>query len=245
MLGKSIVGLVLALALQHTAAADDAAVVKEQLSKMFPPQLKFEVSESPMPGVFEVSLGRRTIYAFAKDGHLLLGDVYDTERGVNLGEEKQDKKMAEALESSPEEEMIVMGDTNSERYVTVFTDIDCPYCQKFHQEIGELDKGGLKVRYMMFPRAGIGSPGYKQAVSVWCADDQGKAMTTAKSGGKVEERTCDNPVADQYRLGQKIGISGTPTMVLDDGAVIPGYIPAKDLLAQAGLAEKKAAEAAN
>ncbi|MEA3291963.1 MAG: disulfide isomerase DsbC N-terminal domain-containing protein, partial [Pseudomonadota bacterium] len=109
MLRKSITGLALALALQHTAAADDLAVVKEQLSKMFPSQIKFEVSESPMPGVFEVSLGRRTIYAFAKGDHLLLGDVYDTERGVNLAEEEQAKKMAEALAKSPVDEMIIMG----------------------------------------------------------------------------------------------------------------------------------------
>ncbi len=235
MLKKTITGLALALACQ-AAAADDAQAVRERLAKLFPPSIRFEVDESPMPGVYEVTLGRRTIYAYAAGDHLLLGEVYDTERGVNLADEKRDKQMVEAMARVPEDEMIIMGDTGSDRFVTVFTDIDCPYCQKFHQEIDKLAKGGLKVRYLMFPRAGIGSPSYKKAVSVWCADDQGKAMTIAKSGGKVEERTCENPVADQYRLGQEIGVTGTPTLIFDDGTVIPGYLPAKDLLAQAGLA---------
>jgi thiol:disulfide interchange protein DsbC len=77
----------------------------------------------------------------------------------------------------------------------------------------------------MFPRAGIGSDSYKKAVSVWCSDDRKAALTRAKSGAKIEEKTCDNPVASEYALGQQVGVTGTPAIFLSDGELVPGYVP--------------------
>ena len=55
--------------------------------------------------------------------------------------------------------MILMGEATG-RYVTVFTDIDCTYCRQFHKTVPELQKRGLQVRYLMFPRAGLQSESY-------------------------------------------------------------------------------------
>ena len=90
---------------------------------------------------------------------------------------------------------------------------------------------GITIRYMAYPRSGIGSASYQKAVNVWCADDPARAMSDAKNGKPVPKKTCDNPVAQQYKLGQALGVQGTPAMFLEDGTSMPGYLPAKSLSA--------------
>ena len=232
---SSVVVAVTAL-LFGTAYAQDSNLEKN-LKGLLPSNMPIEsVQETPMEGVYEVVAGGQPLYVYSAGKFLMIGDVYDAESRVNLGEQKKNQQMSEAIKSVPEEEMIVLGD-NSDRYVVVFTDTDCGYCQRFHRNVAELNERGLQVRYLMFPRAGLESDSYNEAVSVWCADDQGRAMTVAKSGGMVEEKNCENPVAAQYELGQQIGIRGTPTMILDNGEVIPGYLPPAQLLSRAGIGE--------
>ena len=235
---KSIYSSIVAAAtafLFATAYAQDSNL-EENLKGLLPSNMPIEsVQETPMEGVYEVVAGGQPLYVYSAGKFLMIGDVYDAQSRVNLGEQKKNQQMSEAIKSVPEEEMIVLGD-NSDRYVVVFTDTDCGYCQRFHRNVAELNERGLQVRYLMFPRAGLESDSYNEAVSVWCADDQGRAMTTAKSGGRVEPKECANPVADQYALGQQIGIRGTPTMILDTGKVIPGYLPVDRLLGEAGIA---------
>ena len=106
--------------------------------------------------------------------------------------------------------------------ITVFTDIDCGYCRKLHQDVPELNRLGVAVRYLAFPRAGIGSDSYDKAVSVWCADDQQKALTKAKAGKDIEMKTCVNPVAEQYGLVDAFGVTGTPAIFYEDGTLQAG-----------------------
>jgi thiol:disulfide interchange protein DsbC len=114
-------------------------------------------------------------------------------------------------------------------HITVFTDTDCGYCQKLHSEVPELNRRGIEVRYVAFPRQGIGSHGYNSLVSVWCSKDRKAAMNKAKSREELPAATCDNPVAKQFELGQLIGVNGTPAIVLGNGQMIPGYQPAPQL----------------
>jgi thiol:disulfide interchange protein DsbC len=113
--------------------------------------------------------------------------------------------------------------------VTVFTDIDCGYCRKLHNEITDYTQNGIKVRYLMFPRAGFNSESYHKAVSVWCAENRQEAMTRAKRGESVTPKKCPNPVQEQAELGQSLGVQGTPSIILENGQMIPGYVPAAQL----------------
>ena len=113
--------------------------------------------------------------------------------------------------------------------VTVFTDIDCGYCRKMHSQMAAYNKEGIKIRYLMFPREGVNSDSFNKAVAVWCADDRQDAMTKAKRGEEIARKTCDNPVEAQFELGQKLGVRGTPSMILEDGEMIPGYVPPTQL----------------
>ncbi len=218
-------------------SADEATDrVSANLESILPEGTKISaIAESPMPGVYQVSVGSRTFYAIAEGKYLLLGDVYDTVRQVSLADELKAEKMTEAIAGVSPEQMVVFGPESAQRHITVFTDVDCGYCRKLHNEVPALNEAGLQVRYMAFPRAGIGSESYNKIVSVWCADDQQSSMTLAKSGQVPEAKTCENPVADQYRIGQEVGVRGTPTIIFDDGNVLPGYLPANEILTRVGL----------
>ena len=208
------------------AHADEAAV-KQAMTKLLPDVELDSVSESPVPGLFEVVIGPRVFYV-SEDGHYLIqGNVIDTKTRENLTESKLAKAKKAAMDQVGEDTMIVFEPKASEHTITVFTDIDCGYCRKLHREINDFNQEGIRVRYLFYPRAGVGSPSYQKAVSVWCADDRLQAMTDAKAGKPLETKTCDNPVQDHMVLGELMGVTGTPAIVLEDGKLVPGYVPAK------------------
>ena len=195
----------------------------------------FELNDGPVPGVFEVLLGGQIVYAYQQGDHLLIGELYDTDRMINYAEAAEQVHVAEILAQIPADEMIVFGPEDAKRHITVFTDIDCPYCRKLQEEVPELTEAGLQVRYLAFPRAGIGSKTYSEMVSIWCSEDQQAAMSDAMEGHYPPTLTCENPVAAQYELGGLAGVRGTPTIVIDDGTIVPGYMPAAEMLERLGL----------
>lgn len=208
------------------AVTDD---LKIALQALLPGTQPTSVEETAIPGLFEVSYGS-TIFYFNKDASLMFrGDVIDVKNRVNLTEKKRGEARGQLLKSMDESQMIVYPAKNEKAKVTVFTDIDCPYCVKLHREMADYNAEGITIRYMAFPRSGVGTRSYQKAVSVWCSDDPNKAMGDAKEGRVVPEKNCDNPVAQQYQLGQALGVQGTPAMYLEDGTSLPGYVPAKRL----------------
>ena len=114
--------------------------------------------------------------------------------------------------------------------INVFTDVDCGYCRKLHSEIAEINALGIRVRYLAYPRGGIGSEGYEKLVTAWCAKDPQATLTNLKSGRTMKMSNCESPVKDQYFLGQQIGISGTPAIITSDGRLFPGLPPCRRTL---------------
>ena len=221
------------LGLPVYAADDDTdpqrALVREKIAALVE-DAPFEVQDGPVEGVYEVLLGGQIVYAYTQGDHLLIGELFDTVNLINYAEAAEQVRVAGILADIPTEDMIVFGPSNAQRHITVFTDVDCPYCRKLQEEVPALNEAGLQVRYLAFPRAGIGSKTYNEMVSVWCAEDQHTAMSNAMEGRYPPTLTCDNPVADQYELGGLAGVRGTPTIVIDDGTIIPGYMPASEML---------------
>jgi thiol:disulfide interchange protein DsbC len=220
-------------------SGSEMETVRKNLEKIIPERMEIStVEQTAMEGVYHVRAGNEHLYVYSSGEFVMLGEVFDTNRRVSWTRERKDQERQVAikeLDAMPESRMIIMGDPQGERHITVFTDTDCGWCQKFHRDIPALKEAGLKVRYMMWPRAGLKSASYDEAVSVWCAEDQGDAMTRAKARQEIEKKVCENPVAEHYRLGFKLGVKGTPYIMLDDGRVLGGYVPPEKLLAEAGL----------
>ena len=202
-----------------------------KLNALIPSMSPDSVKPTPVNGVYEVVYGAQVMYLSEDGRYMFRGNLIDLDQREDLTEQTQSKARKLALSKVNEDEMIVFSPTANEtrHTVTVFTDIDCPYCRKLHAEMDEYSKAGIKVRYLMFPRMGIDSPAYKKAMSVWCAKDQNKAMTDAKQGKAVASKSCDNPIQRQMELGQMIGVNGTPAFVLENGELVPGYRPASEL----------------
>ncbi len=212
-------------------AADPSvpAAVTHVLATLLPGTAPTSVKPAPSGGLYEVTYGPQIVYISADGRYLFKGDILDLKDHRNLTEDQRSGARLKALDALGEDKMVVFAPAKTRHTVTVFTDIDCPYCVKFHQQVGELNRDGIKVRYVAFPRAGIGSKSYREAVTVWCSDDRQQALTDAKAGRKLAQKSCDNPVKEEYELGRSFGVSGTPTLVLDNGDVLPGYVPARQL----------------
>lgn len=187
------------------------------------------VTAAPVPGMYEVTYGPHIVYLSADGRYMLQGDLVDLETKQNLTADRRKVTRVAALEKLGDSSMIVFAPQNAKHTISVFTDVDCGYCRKMHREMAVLNAHGIAVRYLAFPRAGIPSASYDKTVSVWCADDPQAAMTEAKLGKVVPTKQCDNPVREHYQMGQMLGISGTPSIVLPDGEMVPGYVPAKRL----------------
>ena len=238
----SPVAVLLAMGILITASASYAEdtseikAVRAELSKFVDEAKTAEIIKAPVDGVYRIEVSGSYAYAYVDGDFVLFGDLYNTKDKVSLGEDAKNQRMAKLISEVPESKMIVFGPKNPKRYITVFTDIDCGYCRKLHNEVAELNDAGIQVRYLAFPRSGIGQASYNKYVSVWCSEDQQSALTAAKAGESTSGGTkCDNPIAETYKLGQEVGVRGTPTIIFDDGKVTPGYLPAVALISQLGL----------
>ena len=204
------------------------------------PDLQYEQPRpSPMAGLYEVQVkGGPLLYIDADGRHFIAGDLFAVQKSgfVNLAEQGRQKERAELIAAVKPEDMIIFAPENPKATIAVFTDVDCGYCRKLHSEVAELNELGIAVHYLAFPRAGLGSPSFRKIASAWCAKDPGAALTSLKNGEEIPENVCaDNPVAAQILLGEKVGVNGTPALVLEDGTLVPGYRPAKELAKLLGI----------
>lgn len=181
-------------------------------------------------GLYEAVINGQILY-FSKDGrYVIQGDMVSLDSRTNLTEQRRVSLRKEALDKLDEKDMIIFGSEKAKYTITVFTDIDCGYCRKMHSEMEKYNDLGIRVRYMSFPRGGIGSKSYDDAVNVWCAADRQKAMTKAKQGQEIATKTCVNPVKTEFELGQQLGVQGTPSIFLESGQILPGYLPPEKLI---------------
>lgn len=194
-------------------------------------------AESAIPGLMEVDFQGQTIYLSRDGKYAIPGEMFQLDGGVtSMVEERRRAVRVEYLAALTADDYIAFAPKGEVKaVVTVFTDVDCGYCRKLHNEMGAYHDLGIEIHYIAYPRAGIGSDTYKNMVSAWCADDRQSALTRLKNGAQIPERSCDSPVAEQFRWGERVGVRGTPQLILPDGSVIPGYVPAEDLAKRIGI----------
>ncbi len=212
------------------ADADEAAEIKKTLKTLVPELEPDSIEPSMVDGLYEVVYGTRVFYISADGRYFLQGNILDTSTKTSITDIRETSLRAELVKTLDESSLIVFSPESPKHTITVFTDIDCGYCRKLHREIESYKEAGIAVRYAAYPRSGPNTPSYFKAVSVWCGEDQKGLMTKAKSGENFEQSKCNNPVDAHMDIAGKIGISGTPTILLEDGTLMPGYVPAARLL---------------
>ncbi|MEP6884497.1 MAG: DsbC family protein [Gammaproteobacteria bacterium] len=214
-------------------AADPAADPRVALLKLLPAGSKLEdLRPSPIAGIYQFAQGTDVSYMTVDGKYFLDGNLYDMDTRENLTEELRTHARLALINAVPESQMLIFGPKNPQYTITVFTDVDCAYCRQLHSEMSELNRLGVRVRYMFFPRTGPNTDSWKKAEVVWCSADRNEALTRAKAGGKLDmTKTCEStPVAREYALGQSIGVRGTPAIITERGDYITGYMPPRDLV---------------
>jgi thiol:disulfide interchange protein DsbC len=225
--------LTLALVLTGTAYAGEAEelkALKDSLVAIMPAAKNAVIKTTPVAGLYEVSDSGQVMYMTKDTRYIINGDLFDIKSHKNLTESARGAQRLLELNTLGEANMLVYKPKGEIKHtITVFTDIYCPYCRKLHSEIDSYLNEGIKVRYVFLPFKGEKS--FNDSVSVWCSKDRNKALDMAKAGKTIEAKTCTNPVAQHQALGMKLGINGTPAIILDDGELLPGYVPADKLAA--------------
>ena len=220
-----------------SAQNEDAEItlIRTVLTNTQPNMQIHSIEPSPIEGMYQVVIqNMQTIYATADASYFIPGDLFETIGNgnglVNHGEQLRNQNRVDQLALIDESEMIIF-EPEGERLATlsVFTDLDCPYCRRLHGEIEALNQMGIAVRYLAFPRQGLEGETYEKMVSTWCSENPEMYLTSAKRGGDVPSATCNNPIAKHHQLGRELGVQGTPALILEDGYIINGYVPAETL----------------
>jgi thiol:disulfide interchange protein DsbC len=162
--------------------------------------------------------------------YFINGSITEVETQKNLTEESKTNKRKEIVSQFGKDRRIDFYPEKMKHHVTVYTDIDCGYCRKLHAEMKDFNDLGIGISYLFWPRSGLNSPSFNKAVTAWCAVDKNQAMTQSQNGITLTPKQCDNPVAEHFNSGIKIGVRGTPNIVTDDGKLYPTYMSASDLL---------------
>jgi len=214
------------------AAPTSEAKVRAAVERLSPGSKIEAISAAPVAGMFEVIVDGKELYVTADGSHLFSGSLWQVDKRINLTEASRSERRVRELPAYGAEHRIVFAAENPQHRVTVFTDIDCGYCRKLHESVAAYNQAGISVEYILFPRGGLNSPSFDSAVSVWCADDNREALTLAKRGQPVSPKICENPVGEGFKLGLRIGVNSTPTIVTDSGKLMLGFVPPDQLLAQ-------------
>ena len=190
-----------------------------------------ELRTTAVPGVWELTRGADIVYVTADGKYAFTGDLVELATNNNLSEQHRRELRLKAIGNFPESDMLIFGPKDSKYTVTVFTDVDCPYCRKLHSQMALYNHLGIRVRYLLYPRTGPNSQAWTKAEQVWCSSDRNAALTRAKLGEELKNKPCaENPVARSYALGQDLALDGTPAIIMPNGEMLPGYAP-PDVLA--------------
>lgn len=237
------VSLAAALLLGSTLATAQQNIeqkVKAAFSKSFPTSTIEKVEPSPLQGIYAVTVDNgQVLYMDQSATYLFTGDMFELNNTgyTNITEKSKEEERAKLLKKLNVNDMIVFSPKGKTKaYINVFTDVDCYYCQKLHKEVPDLNKIGIEVRYLAFPRAGKGSGAYKKVVSAWCSKDKLDAMNKLKARQDIPENLCVvNPIDEHYNAGLLLGVKGTPAMMTKEGRMLPGYMPAFALAQALGV----------
>ncbi|MFQ0973851.1 bifunctional protein-disulfide isomerase/oxidoreductase DsbC [Gilliamella sp. CG35] len=220
--------LVLGLALISTSVLAGNSDITDTMSKLGYENKDLKITNTPVKGLKSVVTPDGTFYVTDDGKYLTQGPIYNVE-----GDEPKNIANSTnlALMKTIEKDAIIYKAKDEKYVISVFTDYTCHYCKLLHENIDQYLNNGISVHYFAYPRAGADSEVGKNMQSIWSVADRKAAFDKAYKGDPITPATSDVPyVTQQFNVGRQLGISGTPSIVLSDGQLIPGYIPADKLI---------------
>jgi thiol:disulfide interchange protein DsbC len=217
-------------------AKPDELLISSKINAVLPEGMSVQsVKKSQIENLYIVDIGDlQPIYASKNGEFFFYGELYAVNGNMLQNTTKDEinlKRKSILDEALSEGDFITFKSDNEKHRVIIFTDVDCGYCRKFHNEINDFNDLGITVNYVAFPRSGLASDSYNKIVTAWCSTDAKDTLTKMKQGIDVQLSMCqDHPVEKHFLLGQKIGITGTPAIIKSNGELLPGYLPPEELI---------------
>ncbi|MGS2718762.1 DsbC family protein [Eionea flava] len=248
MVSHSVVAQPIKLPVQNTEEAIPQGIANTIIRRLQEARSDIEISNlrrSPLEGIYKVDLNGQLAFVSEDGGFLISGEMYQINPGylLNLQEEERREqevafapKRARMLAAIDTKEMIVYSPEEKKGHIYVFTDIDCGFCRRLHSQLDQMLTMGIEVRYLAFPRAGVNSRSAEKLITTWCSDNPQSLMTRFKRGENIALSNCErHPIFDHYMLGQDVGVTGTPAIVLESGQLIPGAVSPERLAREMGI----------
>ncbi len=212
---------------------------KETL-KAFGPNVKIlSVKKAPVKGFWEVIIqsGHKKGILYIDDArqYLFSGSLYDLKSLTNLTKKKYDEITRVDFSKIPLKDSIVLGNPKAEKKVVVFDDPDCPYCAKLHPELKKITKERKDVAFYikMFPLVQIHPKAYEKSKAIMCQKTNDKALKLLEDAFAKKELPspdCNTKAVDEsISLGSRLGITGTPSLIFQNGRKISGAVNAETL----------------
>jgi len=208
---------------------DDA---REILKEIAPDVIVISVEKSPVEGLWEVAVtgkgrNKAVVYLDSTKKFLIQGPIINLATKTNITETKFDEINKVEVSKIPLQDSLIIGDSKAKNRIFVFTDPDCPYCSKFHDEIKKVvEKRKDIVFYVKLFPLSIHPQAHDKAVAIECEKDNDKAvkmLEDAYAKKDIPKAACNTKTVDEnIKLGESLGLNGTPTVIFADGKVKNG-----------------------
>lgn len=199
--------------------ASDIAAIKSNLEARKPPLVAKSIQASPIAGLYEVFANGNILYVDKNVSHVIVGGaLLDGATRQNLTAERLKVLTTIKFDSLPLKNAIEIKKGTGAYKFAVFSDPDCPFCKTLEQGLDKLDLTDYTAYVFLFPLKELHPDAMAKAESVWCAKDKKEAWTNLMvKGDEPAKATCTNPIAENEKLANQLGVAGTPTIYLQDG----------------------------
>lgn len=222
------------------AESEGVTNLKAELKESMPWLEVIRIDESPIENFYFVDFDQGAAIISHDAKYLFTGELIDLKNEKSLTEERKAVFNKELLKDVADADLIVYKAENEKTFITVFTDPTCPYCQLMHNEIEALNELGVTVKYVMYPRGNEQGPGFEMVQAVMHAEDKMAALDSIKKNENIEGYEFDNKtdaeksevvtkISELYDLGNRVGVTGTPSIFLENGLHLPGYRESAEL----------------
>ncbi len=222
-----------------SAESPDTDAMRKKIAEKIPGVAPADIREAAIAGYYEIKKGSAYGYVTRDGKYLFEGDLVNLDTGEQVTENQRRGERLEVLKQFGPDDVIEFAPKKKADYtVTVFTDIDCGYCRKLHSEMADYNRQGIAIRYLFYPRSGPRTDSFFKAEAVMCSADHRAALTAAKQGAALDTgKRCRNPVQRQYEAGEALGVNATPMLILPNGDLVRGYVPATALAVKLATGE--------
>jgi thiol:disulfide interchange protein DsbC len=221
-MSKTLLSFVLAIVFAHSALAEEADVKKAIEAKLGGEVTS--VAKTDYLGLYEIYADGQIFYTDENLSAIFAGSLIDGNTMKNVTAERMQKLSAINFSELPLELAIKQVRGNGKRVFATFEDPNCGYCKRLAKEMIQLDNVTLYTFLMPI----LSEDSLEKSKRIWCAADRAKAWNDWMIDGKTPTGNgeCDTTaVRKAVALGQKMKITGTPTLFFMDGTRIPGAAP--------------------